>query len=56
MDQTVVETRLFRKLARCDTRVSGAHKQTLGGIEKGLLGLFARRRDPDPLALCGFDR
>jgi hypothetical protein len=55
MDQTVVETCFFSELARRDACVADADEQPLGGIEKSLFGFLARRRDPDPLALRGFD-
>jgi hypothetical protein len=55
MDQAVIQTGLFGEFARRDARVPDTDQQPFGGVEKGLFGLFARGRDPDPLALCGFD-
>jgi len=51
MDEAVVEPRLFREFARRDAGVADADEQPLGGVEKRLLCVFARRRDADSLSL-----
>jgi hypothetical protein len=55
VDEAVVEPGFFREFARRDAGVADAHEQTFGGVEKGLLGFFARRRDADSLTLRCFD-